>query len=185
MSFYTLKSDTVNYGVFIEEIPENKESIMQLSVQNRWRAFGLEYSPIVVSLGASDTGKKEFNFDICGFLSPFFIFSEKAIDELSDILLPRGEVLDIMTDSQEKKFFGYYPTNPLKNCFDREKSVYREYPNGLMIRKHSLIKDNIEDEYLFTIEEDISSVFVTDKFVERVKNSGLVGFDFSREIEVN
>ncbi|CCN49844.1 conserved hypothetical protein [Vibrio nigripulchritudo MADA3029] len=185
MKIFKLHSDVTNLCSFIEDYPEGVESIMGVSMDRKWLPFGEEYTSRNLELRSNDIGERNYFFDISGALSPFFVFSENAVETLQDILLKRGQLLPVITQSKEKKFFGYYPTNPLTNCFDREKSVYREYPNGLMIRKHSLIKDNIEDEYLFTIEEDISSVFVTDKFVERVKNSGLVGFDFSSEIEVN
>ena len=51
-----------------------------------------------------------------------------------------------------------------------------------MIDKPVLIINNITDEYLFSIEEDISRIFVTDKFKQCVEEAGLLGFDFSIEI---
>ena len=54
-----------------------------------------------------------------------------------------------------------------------------------MIRKLFLIAKNITDEYLFSIEEDIGFVFVTDKFKQRVKDANLLGFDFSIEIAIS
>ncbi|PXY94633.1 hypothetical protein DKK76_09225 [Frischella perrara] len=58
-------------------------------------------------------------------------------------------------------------------------------PNGLNVRKISLIVKNITDEYLFSVEEDISRVFVTDKFKQRVEDANLLGFDFSTEISIS
>lgn len=115
-------------------------------------------------------------------LSPFFVFSETALIALEDILLPRGQILPVTTESKKKSFFGYYPTNPLHGCFDKEKSEYREAEHGLIIERPILIAKNISDEYLFSIEEDISRVFVTDKFKQRVEEADLLAFDFSREI---
>lgn len=115
-------------------------------------------------------------------MNPFFVISEQALDKLGDILKLRGEILSVVTESKKKKFFGYYPTNSLEGCFDKKLSIYREYPNGLMIEKPVLIAKNITDEYLFSIEEDISRVFVTDKFKQRVEEAGLLGFDFSIEV---
>lgn len=183
MKIFRLQSDVTNYCSFIEDYPEGVESIMGVSRDRKWLPFGEEYTSRSLVLRSNDMGRKNYSFDISSALSPFFVFSENAIEILQDILLERGQVLPVITKSKEKKFFGYYPTNSLRNCFNREGAVYKEYPGGLMIRKHSLIKVNIFDEYLFTIEEDIGTVFLTDKFVERVKNSGLIGFDFSREIE--
>lgn len=150
-----------------------------------WKPFettNKKYSPIILILESNDAGKKNYQFDFSGALNPFLVISELALNRLADILGSRGQVLPVITESKKKKFFGYYPTNPLSGCFNKEKSVYREYPNGLMIEKPALIAAKITDEYLFTIEEDISRVFVTDKFRRRVEEAGLLGFDFSVEI---
>lgn len=185
MKIYKLKSDTVNYSIFIEETSEGQDSIMQLSVQNRWEPFASKYNPITLSLSQSDTGKKNYQFDICSFLSPFFIFSEAALEKLGDILLPRGEVLPVITKSKKKVFYGFYPTNKLSGGFDKHNSIYEEYPNGLMIRECVLIENKISDEYLFSIDEDVSSIFVTEKFRQRINDAELSGFDFSFEIETS
>lgn len=147
-----------------------------------WREFGGNYTPITLKQSRSDTGKKNFQFDISSMVTPFFVFSETALIALEDILLPRGQVLPVITESKKKKFFGYYPTNPLSGCFDKEKSKYREAERGLIVERPVLIAKNISDEYLFSIEESIRWVFVTDKFKQRVEEAGLLAFDFSWEI---
>ena len=73
----------------------------------------------------------------------------------------------------------------MSGCFDRDNSIYKDYPNGLMIRKCVLKRSKIKDNYLFCIEEDISSVYVTEKFKKRVEDSGLLGFDFSSEVQTS
>ncbi|WP_309550823.1 hypothetical protein [Erwinia sorbitola] len=146
--------------------------------------FTENYKAIKLELRKNDFGKKNYQFDFSGALNPFFVISELTLDKLRDILEPRGQILPVITESKKKKFFGYYPINPLSGCFDKGKSVYREYPKGLMIEKPVLIAENITDEYLFSIEEDISRVFVTDKFRQRVEDAGLLGFDFSVIIPV-
>lgn len=70
-------------------------------------------------------------------------------------------------------------------CVDKKKSIYTEYPKGFMFEKLVLVKNNITDEYLFSINENISGVFVTDKFRKIVEETGLLGFDFSKEIELS
>ena len=163
---------------------EDEEGIQGRAMDQRWKPFGDNYQPIKLELGRSDSGKKNYQFDFSGFLNPFLVFSESALTALADILEPRGQLLPVITESKRKKFFGYYPTNPLSGCFDKEKSVYEEWPNGFMIRKLFLIAQNITDDYLFPIEEDISRVFVTDKFKQRVEDANLLGFDFSTEISI-
>ena len=54
-----------------------------------------------------------------------------------------------------------------------------------MIRKPFLIAQNITDDYLFSIEEDMRRIFVTDKFKQRVEDANLLGFDFSIEISIS
>lgn len=179
---YYLQSDVTNYCSFIQDYPEGEESIMGRAVDDPWKPFGNEYRAITLELRKNDFGKKNYQFDFSSALNPFFVISEFALTALADILEPRGQLLPVITASKRRKFFGYYPTNPLKGCFDKEKSVYREYPKGLIIDKPVLIAEKITDEYLFSIEEDISRVFVTDKFKQRVEKAGLLGFDFSVEI---
>ena len=182
---YLLRSTSKNTCSFIQNYPKGEESIMGRVRDQRWKPFGDNYQPIKLELIRNDFGKKNYQFDFSDFLNPFFIFSESALTALADILEPRGQLLPVITESKRKQFFGYYPTNSLSGCFDKEKSIYDEWPNGLMIRKLFLIAENITDEYLFSIEESISGVFVTDKFKQRVEDANLLGFDFSTEIAIS
>lgn len=182
IKIYKLKSDVTNFCSFIEVYPTGQESMIGRAMDQDWREFGDDYTPVTLKQCRSDTGKKNFQFDFSSMLSPFFVFSETALIALEDILLPRGQILPVTTESKKKSFFGYYPTNPLHGCFDKEKSEYREAEHGLIIERPILIAKNISDEYLFSIEEDISRVFVTDKFKQRVEEAGLLAFDFSWEI---
>ena len=182
---YLLESALRDNCAFIQDYPEEEEGIKGRAMDQRWKPFGDNYQPIKLELIRNDFGKKNYKFDFSDFLNPFFIFSESALTALADILEPRGQLLPVITESKRKKFFGYYPTNPLSGCFDKEKSIYDEWPNGLMIRKLFLIAENITDEYLFSIEESISGVFVTDKFKQRVEDANLLGFDFSTEIAIS
>ncbi|MFQ0990844.1 hypothetical protein [Gilliamella apicola] len=182
---YLLRTTLRDTSFFMQDCPEEERGIMQRAVRQRWKPFGDDYQPIKLELGRSDSGKKNYQFDFSGFLNPFLVFSESALTALADILEPRGQLLPVITESKRKQFFGYYPTNSLSGCFDKEKSIYDEWPNGLMIRKLFLIAENITDEYLFSIEESISGVFVTDKFKQRVEDANLLGFDFSTEIAIS
>lgn len=180
---------TGSYGEncsFIEDYSSPKESIMAISTRWKWSP-ARDYKPINLELRRSDTGKRNYKFDFSSATSPFLIFSVHAANCLKDILGSRRQFLNIITDSKRKEFIGYYPTNLYsKGCLDLINSDYTEYSTGLLIRKPVLIKDKIPDEYLFTIEEDISRIFVTEKFKQLVEEHGLIGFEFSdyNEIEV-
>ena len=179
-----MKSDVANFCSFIQDI-ENEDSIMGLAMSRRWKPFGKNYNEIKLELGSNDYGKKNYRFDISSSLNPFFVISDKCLDSIGNILMSRGELLPVITKSKRKKFFGYYPTNALSGCFDKNNSEYREYPKGLMIEKIVLMKDKISEDYIFSIEEDVSRVFVTEKFKALVEKCDLQGFDFSREVELS
>ena len=182
---YLLKTTLSDTCSFIQDYPEGEVGIMRKVMAQRWKPFSDDYQPIKLELRRNELGKKNYQFDFSGALNPFLVFSESALTALADILEPRGQLLPVITESKRKKFFGYYPTNPLSGCFDKEKSVYEEWPNGLIIRKLFLIAENITDDYLFSIEEDIGFIFVTDKFKQRVEDANLLGFDFSTEIAIS
>ena len=182
---YLLKTTLSDTCFFIQDYPEGEVGIMRRAMAQRWKPFGNDYQPIKLELRRNELGKKNYQFDFSGFLNPFLVFSESALTALADILEPRGQLLSVITESKRKKFFGYYPTNPLSGCFDKEKSDYIEYPKGLKIEKTFLIAQNITDDYLFSVEEGMSRVFVTDKFKQRVEDANLLGFDFSTEISIS
>ena len=182
---YLLKSTSKNTGIFMQDCPESERSIQGRAMAQRWKPFGDDYQPIKLELIRNDSGKKNYQFDFNSFLDPFFVISESALTALADILEPRGQLLPVITESKRKKFYGYYPTNPLSSCFDKEKSIYDECPNGFVVDKPFLIAQNITDDYLFSVEEDMSRVFVTDKFKQRVEDANLLGFDFSTEISIS
>ena len=182
MNIYVLKSDVTNYCSFIEEYSDGDKSIMSLSRSYLWKSMAAQYEPISLSLRKNDFGQKNYKFDISSSLSPFFIISERTFIALEDILYSRGDILPVLTESKKKVFFGFYPTNAISGCFDRSESIYTQYPKGNLIRKCILKKDKITEEYLFTIAEDVSTVFVTEKFKQRVFEAGLQSFDFSHRI---
>ena len=182
---YLLESTLRDTCFFIQDYPEGEEGIMGRAMDQRWKPFGDNYQPIKLELRRNELGKKNYQFDFSGFLNPFLVFSESALTALADILEPRGQLLPVITESKRKQFFGYYPTNPLSGCFDKEKSIYDECPNGFVVDKPFLIAQNITDVYLFSVEEDMSRIFVTDKFKQRVEDANLLGFDFSFEIPIS
>lgn len=60
--------------------------------------------------------------DYSSFCQKKYKNSEDAVEKLAHILKTRGQFLPIITSSKRKKYIGYYPTNPLVNMIDIEKS---------------------------------------------------------------
>ncbi|MFJ0492294.1 hypothetical protein [Citrobacter werkmanii] len=181
-NIYLLRSTSRNTCSFIQDYPEGERSIIGRSMMQDWKPFEENYHSVTLELRRNYSGKRNYQFDFSSALNPFLVVSEDALNKLKDIFEPRGQILPVITKSKKKNFFGYYPTNPLSGCFNMDESVYRVAERGLIIEKPVLIASNITDEYLFSIDEDISRVFVTDKFKKRVEEAGLLGFDFSVEI---
>ena len=182
-NIYLLQSDTVNFCSLIQNYPSNEESIIGRAASQNWKPFPDFHDRIHLELRRSDTGKSNYKFDFSSSLSPFFIISDFTLNLLGDILCPRGQIIPVSTKSKSKDFYGYYPTNAISNCLNMKLSNYESYQDKLLIETPILNKNRITDEYLFSIDEDISRVFVTEKFKARVEQSGLLGFDFSIKIE--
>lgn len=102
---YLLQSDVTNFCSFIQDYPEGEESIMGRVRSAHWKPL-INYTPVMLELRSNDTGKRNYQFDFSSALSPFFVLSENVLDELGDILLPRGQVLPVITESKRKTFWG-------------------------------------------------------------------------------
>lgn len=186
MRIYKLNSNTQEFSFFLYDHKGNSNrelSISRDSINWKW-SYPSKYNIATFELRAGDNRKKNYNFDISTFESPFIIISEKAWLELKDILEPRGVLLEINTQSKRRKFYGYYPTNSITaKSLNKDLSNFTEYPNGIIVRDIVLDKKYLSDDYLFSIE-NTSLILVTKKFKERVEKAGLLGFDFSEEVEV-
>lgn len=185
MKIYKLISDSENYSNVHHETT-SKNYIKNRAMDQFWKPFDENNFNIpAINLYRSDTGKLNFKSDFFWGLSPFCVFSEKAVEVLRDILEPRGQFLPVDIKSKRKKFIGYYPTNALDNVFDKDLSSYIEigYGYGVVLNDTFLIEEKIKNELLFTLSECRSEVFVTDYFKKRVEEAGLIGFDFSWQIK--
>ncbi|ENF6550355.1 hypothetical protein ABRF56_002942 [Salmonella enterica] len=184
VKLYRIEANTKDYSGFLEINYGNVKKCIQVKAmhEQNWKPFNLNtYVVPEFELISSDTGKKNFQHDISTDVSPFYIFSENAVETLKDILEPRGQFLPIKTPSKRKKFIGYYPTNPLINSIDIEKSGMKDYDYKAMgIKRDDLHfkKGTVLDDYLFSLSEDRRYVFITEKFRQRVEKAGLKGFDF-------
>ena len=182
---YRIQSFSKEYSSFIEKNEGSyMDSILYKAMHNQsWKNFDLnKYEIPSFELCSSDTGKRNYKFDVSSSSRPFYIFSEKVVESLKDILEPRGQFLPIITPSKRKKYLGYYPTNPLRNMIDLEKSnINKEELENFGIREINNIhikSGAIIDEYIICFSEARGCVLITEKFKKRVEEAGLEGFDF-------
>jgi len=124
---YELKQDLENYANFVEQRNTLEDSFY-------YKYWGLktidlnEFKSIKLKLYVSDTGKKNYQTDISHISSGSFVFSEKAINFLKEILEKKGQFSPVETESKRKKFYGFYAN---KTPYDGsiinfEKSVWRQ-----------------------------------------------------------
>lgn len=185
LKVYKLQNVMKDYSFFIEINYTNwKDSIHIKSIEQKWKPFDVKNFKIPeFELHPSDTGKRNYRFDLSTSTGGFIIFSEKAIESLKDILEPRGQFLPVITPSKRKKYVGYYPTKPLIDGVDLEKSEQMSEDSmknfGVTdISKLHIKKVVVLDDYIICPELGKSCVLVTEKFKQRVEEAGLESFDF-------
>lgn len=185
IKLYALRGLTRDYSSFCQTNYESLDELILRKVieEKYWKGFDLNNFNIPeFYLCSSDSGKKNYQFDISSSSCPFFIFSENAIEKLAYILKPRGQLLPIITSSKRKKYMGFYPTNPLVNMIDVKKSgMDDDYLETFGIKEinNLYLKEEAElDDYIICFSEDRAKVFVTEKFRNEVEKAGLKGFDF-------
>lgn len=145
------------------------------------------YNPIVFKLYQNQNGVKNFKSDLFILNGALCILSPKASNALDIVLSNTGQYIDIVTPSKRKIYKGFYPN---KNVFDDSiinlnKSVWTQEENGKLIQKLVLNSNYPKNESLFVLKDEPMAVYVTDKFKDLVESNNLVGFDFSKRIEIS
>lgn len=109
------------------------------------------------------------------------LFSWHAVSVLRDILEPHGEFLPL--DCKEQKFIAFNVFTFL-DVLDIHRSEITYFEDGkriMAIDKYSFLPFNWKDVVIFKLpQESKGYVFVTDTFVNRVKEAKLKGFDFEK-----
>lgn len=184
MKIYELQADLKNYSCFYEFCQTLEETFFHKYYG--WQKIDLlKYVPIKLKLYQSDTGKKNFKTDI-NIVSGLIILSDRALEVLKPIFEGKGQFVEIETGSKRKKFFGFYPNNCgyELDMVNLEKTDWSQAEKGKLFYRFVFNNTYPKEEYLFTLKEALSTIFVTDKFKELVEKNNLKGFDFSREVEI-
>lgn len=115
-----------------------------------------------------------------GFLGTIPVFSARAIEKIGDILKANGELLPLLFD---KGAYWAYNVTRVIDALDVERSEVKLFPHSQrimhIVRYAFRLEALTEDVTIFKIPQKCRSrVYVTDRFVERVEEAGLTGFDF-------
>jgi hypothetical protein len=108
-------------------------------------------------------------------------FSRRAVDALRDFLEPNGELLPLVSSVGE--YYAYNITTVV-DILDHARSDIIWYDENhdiaLRIRRYECIAEKLTGLSIFRLVEKPASTFVHQVFVDRVRQHGLQGFDFTR-----
>jgi len=99
-------------------------------------------------------------------------FSQRACDSLADLLQPNGELLPLETRNGASYYF--YNCTAVRDVLDANNSKWRFF------FYYTFHEELLEGLSVFRIPQQPTELLVTDKFVKRVQDAGLNGFDFTK-----
>ena len=105
------------------------------------------------------------------------VMRRRAVDALRNILVAHGEVLPLATEDVELYVFNARAIDAL----DEERSTIIRFPetNRIMrLKKVTFVEAAISDAEIFRLPHRASPTYVSQRFVDRVKDAGLVGLQF-------
>lgn len=118
------------------------------------------------------------------------VFSRRALDELTDLLQGNGEILPLSCDEGEYYLFN---VTHIADALDIENTEFKPYsevdpdmallvddPDSPTITRFAFYPQKVKDLTIFKIpsRHQYNGTLVTDKFVQRVQEAGLKGFEF-------
>ncbi len=109
-------------------------------------------------------------------LTPFL--SPKALSVIQPFLNEKDELYEFKTIDDDT-YTVMYVLNTV-DALDEENSTVKRFRTGriMNVKKHVLKSEKIQDELIFRMPHDVSRVYVTQPFVDKVVEAGLTGFRF-------
>jgi hypothetical protein len=107
------------------------------------------------------------------------VLSRRALDVLLPQISYSGQVLPLAFEESDYSFFNV--TNVIDALDEAGSKIYKFPSSGRIggIERYVFKPETVRDQWIFKIPQQRSGfVFVTDRFVELVKSSGLTGFEF-------
>ncbi len=116
------------------------------------------------------------------------LISEKAKNTLADIWEKHVTLYPVILDDSDELYY-MVVVHTVIDCIDREKSEGRIQKYGKnkgkgyfsVINNWVFREEEIGDNYLFVLPDDETNIYVTEKFKQRVIESGLTGFGLKKE----
>lgn len=137
---------------------------------------GSEWQPLEIM--AVDTDDELASLGDHALLGTIPVFSERAVAALKDVLETHGELLPLIYSRQP--YFAFNVTR-IVDGLDEERSRVKRFSSGRIMSVDEFVftAEHLGGHQIFRIPQLLRAfVFVTDAFVERVRNSNLQGFHF-------
>ncbi|MDX2273163.1 MAG: hypothetical protein NW237_14610 [Cyanobacteriota bacterium] len=177
MNIYLLVID--NNGIMFHCLdPDQSKKLMELGwhkdnpIRDIW-------NPVHLSISKRQRGR--IPGDRATIYGTIPVFSDLAIMVLGNFLLESGELLPLQPCFGA--YFAYHFTSSC-DCLDEQNSEFRTLPSGspIEILKHSFFPSKIGDLQIFRIphKQFRYSIYVSDQFVELVRQHHLTGFKFDK-----
>jgi len=125
----------------------------------------------------NDHGKvlREADFP-CSFWPGVYVFSDRAVTALHDLLEGRGELFPL--SCPDGTYFAFNVTRVVE-ALDTEHSTLKLLPTGRIMRveRYEFFPDRVRDEVIFKVPSlHFIDAYVTSLFAERIAAAGLLGF---------
>jgi hypothetical protein len=107
------------------------------------------------------------------------VFSRRAVEELDDILKDNGTLLPLLFEGEEGHYFAYDLTH-VADSLDEAQSEVERFADGRVMHvvHYEFHPGKVVGETIFKIPQQRGRIYVTDSFVRRVNEGGLMGFSF-------
>ena len=172
---YELQADVKNYR-WLTMVDDGD---FQVISEVKGSILGDNWSPLAVTILEEEDHEGRVLSDF-----PYFggipTFSKTAVDALEDLLMPNGELLPLASASGE---FYLYNVTRFSNRLDEGLSKIERFATSGRVKRitsyafHAAVAE--EAPIFKVVQMPLGSVFVTDTFVERVRQSSLSGFELT------
>lgn len=173
MKIYRLQADMDGYHTLFA--PDGAGREVPLRFDGSPRSAG--WIPLKVAVWRNEEVPEDLKLsDFPSMTVP--VFSRRSVEGLWDLLEPNGEVLPLVCN--EGDYFAYNITT-LSEALDEDRSRMSRYSDGqiMNVKQHVFKPDLLERKAIFKLVQ-IPGLweYVTEEFVQRVQELGLVGFEF-------
>lgn len=180
MKYYKMKANANEcWFAFPQDLDEEEYSkkFSGHSLKKDWLITEFEYYKQNAKSEIKENGKSDYP----PYKAHIPILSEKAVLSLNELLESNGELLNINITDEDDNYYIFNVTN-VKDALDKGLSnikYFRDSNRIMRVKEYVFRKEVINDSDIFMLNEPkFEEPIVSQKFVNKVEESGLKGFKF-------